>query len=129
MKRWVRMQTLTEPGGVADRFGAAVALDGDTLAIGASDYEKNQGFAIGRVSIYYWNTTELEWEFHKSIIFPNSFLERDVGFGTVFVLTGDVFAIGVSGYDQVLGVVFVHIWDEDGFDNWGLYIMRSFLIK
>ena len=129
MKRWVNTQTLTEPGGVADRFGAAVALDGDTLAIGAPDYEKNQGFAIGRVSIYYWNTTESEWEFHKSITSPNPSSERDVGFGTALALTGDVLAIGAPGYDQASGAVFVHTRDEDGPDNWGSYITRSPPIK
>jgi cysteine-rich repeat protein len=122
-EQWTLQQTIIEPRGVDDRFGAAVAIEGDTLVIGAPDHRRTENNPIGRVSIYYRDASN-RWELQKNIISPNPNSENDLLFGSAVALSGDSLLVGAPGYSNASGGVFVFSRDEDGADNWGFVITQ-----
>lgn len=86
---WTRRASLSsgDPTGV-DRFGTAVAIDGDTLLVGASTDTNAAGFRVGSVAAF--TRRGDDWT-HSTTIVPEADVDR---FGTSIALDGDTAVVG-----------------------------------
>ncbi len=95
---WVEQARLTaQDGGPFDLFGSAVALDGDTLVVGAPSADDPQkGRNTGAVYVYHReNETWLE---QARLSIPGGGAEDF--FGRSIAIHGEVIAVGAFGYDE-----------------------------
>jgi len=90
---WVELDTLAATANTAldwdDHFGAAVAIDGDRIAVGAP----------GRKSVFLFERNGLTWTLDDELT------ESTSGFGTSIALAGDTLLVGAS---NTRAYVFVH---------------------
>ena len=94
---WSLQSTVVPPPGfVVDRFGAAVALDGDTLLVGAPG-----GSAFDPVAfVYRWNGAT--WDFEASL---DDTVFQVTNFGSTVALRGDTAVIGAP-LESATGAVY-----------------------
>ncbi|MFC3958063.1 FG-GAP repeat protein [Halovivax cerinus] len=86
---WVRRQTLhPDPG--ADRFGTAVALDGETAAVGARRRGESSTVPVGEVTLF--ERSGGDWSRQTTLQSPAS--EPSDEFGTTLALDGDTLLVG-----------------------------------
>ncbi len=104
-----------------DRFGNAVAISGDTIAVGAW-YDDDNGADSGSVDIYYRNQDGPEqWEWVKQIK-PGDGDAGDYFSGYALSISGDTLVAGAYGDDENgtdSGAAYIFQRDQDGTDNWG----------
>ena len=94
---WSEQAELTATGGVAySSFGAAVALDGDTALVGASNRDSATGAA------YVFTRSGVTWS-QQAEITASDGAEYD-WFGTAVALDGDTALVGANGKDGYAGV-------------------------
>jgi hypothetical protein len=95
-----------------DEFGGRVAIDGDSVAVGASG-EDGAGTARGAVYLFSRNQggTDAWGEIKKITASAAQDLDQ---FGYSVDLAGDILAVGT-----VRGAVYVYYRDQGGADNWG----------
>ena len=111
---WPLQKTIPNPTPASmDRFGYAVAVDGDTAAIGAKLDDNTVGTNAGTVYIHYRNSGGAgNWgsvkELYGSAEYSN--------FGEAVDLSGDTLVVGKANYTHV----YVHSRNEGSADNWGL---------
>ena len=82
-------------GAINDRFGTAIALDGDRLAVAATGADDN-GAQSGAVHVYDRND-DGEWEVVTKLT-PTDGAEGD-RFGTALTLVGDIVIVGAPNAD------------------------------
>ncbi len=89
---WTRIGTLS-PGDAGDRFGSAMALDGDVLVVGANHKDDS---GPGAASIY--RRTGIEWNLEAQL--PNQAFPGIDGdeFGGAVAIHGDYVAVGALGH-------------------------------
>lgn len=86
-------------GGAGAFFGEAVAIDGNTLVVGAPQYDKPaSAFAgaipdVGKVYVYVRSGTS--WSLQASLLSPTSY--PNGRFGTSVAIQGDVVVVGAPG--------------------------------
>lgn len=106
---------LASGGGKGDQFGAAVALDGDTLAVGAPK-EK-----VGRVYVHRRNQGGADaWGLVKIVVGASA--SNGDRFGTSVALEGNLLVVGSPNDDSVAanaGAAYVFERNLGGADNWG----------
>lgn len=115
---WAFSEVLRAPDADAgDVFGAAVAIDGDTLVIGAPNDEQH---AVDGGSVYVYLRTGTDWAFSKKLL-------PGVGggqlFGRALALDGGTLLVGAPWLDlQGFRAGGVHVFERDlgGPGNWGL---------
>lgn len=113
-----RPTKLVPPQVVAgERFGFALAADGDTLAVGAPDRQTwNAGFG----AVYVYRFEGGRWQLVKRLAAPDP-TPQGWGFGYAVALEDDVLAVGWTfqswGYASSL---VIYERDAGGPDNWGL---------
>lgn len=95
---WVEMQVL-EPSvlGSNDFFGWDMALDGDTLVIGAPQKSNVYGIARGEVFVYELNRTAGTWDLTQTLTLQNTFTKdygSHVHFGFSLDVEGDMLVVG-----------------------------------
>jgi choice-of-anchor B domain-containing protein len=88
-----------------DRFGAALALSGDRLLVGAPGKNRRTGTA------YAYAREDHEWK-HKEEVSPFG-LERNNRFGSLISIKGDRALITAPFYQRSMGAVFLFESDED----------------
>lgn len=95
---WVEHQTLVPPDGAAnDAFGGTVAIDGDTIVIGASSHDgglPNSGAA------YVYTRSEGVWTFSQKLKAFDAVIQDN--FGTAVAIDGDTIAVGAKRDDAPL---------------------------
>ncbi|QQO57057.1 MAG: hypothetical protein N838_30595 [Thiohalocapsa sp. PB-PSB1] len=101
--QWVQIQQL-DPGDLRDRdnYGASVAVDGDTVAIGAYNH------AIGRGAVYVWQDVDGIWTLIDKLTAPSA--NAIEWFGWALDLDGDQLVVGATRRDlgaTDAGAVFV----------------------
>ncbi|MEZ6234924.1 MAG: FG-GAP repeat protein [Phycisphaerales bacterium] len=91
---WNLSQTLVDPELVhsSEHFGAAVAIDGDTIVVGAPMADTASQQNVGTVYIY--NRVNNLYEYVQRIPCPDFDYAND--FGTSVAISGDVLAIGAT---------------------------------
>lgn len=100
---WAHEQTLST-GDSNDRFGAALAIDGNTLVVGAK-HESSDGSSpadnslshSGAAYVYFYNGSS--WALQQYVKAPN--LDEEDEFGTSVALSGDHLAIGAPKEDSI----------------------------
>lgn len=113
------MHTIVTPGEEGDAFGAAVALDGDFLAVGAP--EASAGGASDAGKVYVFRFQGDEWALEAELLpeGPNDY----ANFGAAVALEGDFLAVGAPKEDRLTdesvspaasGGVYVWQRSEDG---------------
>ncbi|MFC1609916.1 hypothetical protein ACFL6C_03070 [Myxococcota bacterium] len=117
---WGQVKKVTPLGGDADdRFGASVALHGDTLAVGAGGDQNG----TGAVYVFYRDRFVADdWGQLKKLTAP------DVAAGDVFggsvAIEGEFIIVGASRHDQPSedsGAAYIFARHLHGTDNWGLW--------
>ena len=112
---WGEVTKLQAADGVAhDHFGGSVAVDGDTLAVGAYGDNSNVG------SVYIFDRN-LGWGL-VTTLYPFDSQGGD-WFGGSVAADGDTVAVGAHGHRELgywSGAVFVHDRNLGGANNWGL---------
>ncbi len=115
---WGGVITLTVTGsGAGDDFGSAVALDGDTLAVGALDgqsayvFERNYGGADS------WGLVTTLTVTATGVVTPG-------GFGYSVAIAGDTIVVGAItskvNANASQGAAYVFTRNQGGADNWGV---------
>ena len=96
---WIQQATLADVGGgTHDQMGSAVAIDGDTIAVGASRY--------GRAGIVYIYTyTASTWTLQAKFSPIES--ETSDGFGSAVALHGDVLLVGAPSANTNAGAAYI----------------------
>jgi hypothetical protein len=93
---WTQLQKLTSPDGAAgDLFGISVALDTETMVIGASG--KDDGGAAGAGAAYVFTQIGPTWTAQQKLLPNNS--EANDFFGVAVAVSGDTALVGASGED------------------------------
>jgi hypothetical protein len=106
-------------------YGHAVAIDGDTLVIGAPLQNTGIKNSVGRIYIRYRNPTKPEgWESITGIVPEPEFQHEEGYFGWSVTVDGDTCVVGAPqskkpGEYFLTGLVFVYGRDTGGQDNWG----------
>ena len=97
-EQWVFQATLTAGaiGAPGDQFGGAVAIDGDTIIVGAR-FETTNGFGTG--AAYAFTRTNSIWTFQDTLDRFDS--QRGDFFGVSVSVSGDTAIIGAFGEDQL----------------------------
>ncbi|MGH9839289.1 MAG: putative Ig domain-containing protein [Blastocatellia bacterium] len=94
---WTQQQKLTaNDGGASDYFGRAVAVSGDTLAVGA--FRDTIGANVNQGSVYVFTrngATQPVWTQQQKL--ADSDGARFDSFGRSIALSGDTLVVGVSG--------------------------------
>lgn len=117
---WTQMDELFAPDGeAADRFGRAVAIDGDTIVIGAPDARKDGGTpTAGAVYVFEYPGTGDEWIFQQKLTASDG--ANGDAFGWALAIDGDTIAVGALEKDAGLGAVYAFardglgVWSEQG---------------
>ncbi|HEX2620839.1 MAG TPA: FG-GAP repeat protein, partial [Phototrophicaceae bacterium] len=106
---WIEQQKLIASDGIpGDRFGQSVALDGNTLLIGADGVENNQG------AVYVFGYDGSSWVEQKKLI-PGDAVENSYFGEAVALYNGDRALIGASGWNSNTGSAYIFIFDGS---NW-----------
>lgn len=88
---WSRQTTLRSPGsGVDGEFGTTLALDGDTLLVGAPTDSNDRGDNAG--AVYTFTRTGGRWRHRQTLLAREG--TADDQFGTTLALDGDVAVVG-----------------------------------
>ncbi len=117
---WLQQAKLTPADGAAgDRFGAAVAIAGDTLVAGAPGDDGNVGMDAG--SVYLFVRGGGIWGLQTKLTDPDA--ASSDGFGNAVAITGETVAVGAPSADGAAGAntgsvtVFFHnagSWNRQG---------------
>lgn len=118
---WGERQLLLAPdAGTGDVFGYSVAIDGDTIAVGAP-LDNNSGLLeAGGVYLYQRDAGTGDWLFDRKLVAGDP--DTDGQFGFSLALQGDRLVVGsVGSNDQGNGAGAAYVFDRDqgGPGNWG----------
>ncbi len=105
---WAESGTLTASDAVAgDRFGSAIAVDGDRLIVGATKQHEGMGAAY-----VFHRDAEGEWT-EEAVLTADDGAEGD-GFGTAVALSDGVALVGAPTQNDNTGAVYVYRTDDAG---------------
>lgn len=91
---WTEQPKLIAGDGAAnDFFGGAVAISGDTLAVGAEG--DTIGTNVRQGSAYVYGPSEATWQFRQKLIASDGAAENN--FGRVVAVSADTLVVGASG--------------------------------
>jgi hypothetical protein len=102
-----------------DQFGVSVALDGDTLAVGA---HLEDGSIADSGAVYVFRRSAAEWQ-REALVQPASGSELD-RFGYSVALSGETLAIGAWGEDSAARGINVEQTDDGAQESGAVYVFR-----
>lgn len=91
----LQQQLLASDGGAFERFGQAVAIEGDTVMIGASSADQFEGVRPG--GVYVFTRTNNTWSEQQKLGASDG-VDRDF-FGSEIALQGDTLVVGAPSTD------------------------------
>ena len=91
-----------------DEFGIAVAVDGDTIVVGAHQNDSNKGAAY----VFTWNSSNSNWE-QKAKLTASDAAANDE-FGIAVAVDGDTIVVGAHQNDSNKGAAYVFTKPESG---------------
>jgi hypothetical protein len=115
---WGQVAKLTASDGAAnDYFGTAVAINSDTVVVGADGDDSDQGaaYVFGRDQGGADNWGQV-------VKLTASDGATDDQFGYSVAINGDTVVVGARGDAYDRGAAYVFAWDQGGADNWGQVI-------
>lgn len=108
---WSQQAKLTAAdGGASQTFGFAVALQGNTLVVGANGYENSSGFAG---AAYVFQRSGSTWTQQQKLT-PDASSNGLIGFGVSVAIDGNSIAVGSHGDDQMgnnAGAAYKYGWN------------------
>lgn len=108
---WHETVKLTDQEGAAnDRFGSSLAMNEETLIVGASKDNKTGSIVIFSKKADQWN--------QGLKVFASDGKTKD-HFGTSLALQGNYLAVGADGTDDYTGAVYLFEQNLGGINNWG----------
>ena len=115
---WGEIRKLVASDGTDwNRFGWSVAIDGDTIVVGARGVKNNQG----AVYIFYRNHGGADrWGEVKKLTAGDS--SNNDNFGYSVAVSGDTIVVGANGVDDTFGdqgAAYVYYRNHGGAGNWG----------
>lgn len=113
---WERQAVLTADGARAfDLFGMAVALDGDTLVVGAANRTLDDGTETGAAFVF--ERVGGTWTQTAELVPPEPY--DDAQFGTAVAVAGDLLVVGAArdGPNATGGA---YVYERDGGGGWTL---------
>ncbi|MBT8494042.1 MAG: FG-GAP repeat protein [Deltaproteobacteria bacterium] len=87
----------------SDNFGSAVAIDGDTVAVGAAgaDFDDGSGNTAPRAgAVIVYSRTGVAFSEAARLTRPEGTPEWEDAFGTAIALAGDLLVVGAPGVDR-----------------------------
>ena len=106
---WSWLAKLTASDAAAgDEFGIAVAVDGDTIVVGAHQNDSNKGAAY----VFTWNSSNSKWE-QKAKLTASDAAANDE-FGIAVAVDGDTIVVGAHQNDSNKGAAYVFTKPESG---------------
>ncbi len=112
-------QKLVAPDGQAyDYFGNALALLGNTAAIGA--YRAKIGTAASQGAAYIFEKSGATWAFSKKLTVPTADAGTNIFFGTSVAQATNLAISGATGKANNLGAAYIFGRNTGGAGNWGL---------
>ena len=91
-----------------DEFGISVAVDGDTIVVGAYQNDSNKGAAY----VFTWNSSNSKWE-QKAKLTASDAAANDE-FGISVAVDGDTIVVGAHQNDSNKGAAYVFTKPESG---------------
>jgi hypothetical protein len=85
------------------QYGTAISLDGDTLAVGASERLAEAGYQDGMVFVYQREAGQWIEVSRLSAAIQDKESQSDIQFGSALALEGDTLMIGAPGADEPAG--------------------------
>jgi hypothetical protein len=115
-------QEVASVSGAGEDFGYSVAIDGDTLVVGAP-LEMVGSIQGGAVHIYYRDSLNPDVWNHVKTLTAGSYAEEDARFGRSIAFQGDTLVVGAPyqpGLDIYSGgAVYVFSRNKNGLGAWG----------
>ncbi len=102
------------PALLNEKFGCSASIDGDWMAVGAS--ESTVGIARATGAVHLFKNTDGTWVYKQSLFQENPLIFQ--AFGNAVSLRGDTLAVGSWGSSSFAGRAFVYT--RGGNDNWTL---------
>ncbi|MDA8745962.1 pre-peptidase C-terminal domain-containing protein [Rubripirellula amarantea] len=109
-----------DPSDAQSNFGFSVAIDGDTVVVGAQ-YDRDLGFQAGAAYVFDRNEGGLNQWGRVAKLSGNDTVKRDL-FGRSVDISGDTIVVGASVADPLgasSGAAYVFDRDNGGTNNWG----------
>jgi hypothetical protein len=115
---WGKVTKIKASDGAAeDRFGSAVAIDGDIVVVTAK-WDDDNGAESGSAYVFERDRGGTDnWGEAKKIIASDGV--ADDLFGSSVCINGDIVVVGAFGKDSLTGAAYVFERDRGGTDNWG----------
>ncbi len=92
-------------------FGSSIAVDGDTMVIGAAGDSRPAGLESGSAYIFVWDALEGEWVQQAKLTAPDA-AQGDY-FGSAVAVSGDTVVIGAHGRDYPTevngGIAYIYV--------------------
>jgi hypothetical protein len=112
------VKLIASDGAYGDQFGNAVAIDGDTIAVGARLHNVGGNIFQGSAYIFARNQGGAnQWGEVKEITASDG-TEEDA-FGGSIAISGDTIAVGAGGKNKLQGSAYVFERNQGGTNNWG----------
>ena len=100
---WTEQAKLVPQDGAANnQFGGSVAIDGDTIVVGAAE-DDDKGFSSG--SAYVFTRTGSTWT-EQAKLLPSDGRENG-GFGLQVAISGNTIVVGASGHAYVIDLIWI----------------------
>ncbi|MBN2191261.1 MAG: hypothetical protein JW751_00455 [Polyangiaceae bacterium] len=100
-----------DDGAANDRFGRAVAVSGDTIAVGAPGASTT---VVNSGAVYVFASEGEGWGVQQKL-YPDPDAESGQDFGDALSLSGSTLVVGAKGEDDDVGAAYV--WGRDG-ETW-----------
>jgi hypothetical protein len=91
---------LTIEGSVNSGFGEAVAISGDTVVVGGTDFNIAGGDQLGRAYVFQWLDGEWVEQTRLKASDAQDGFQYDPHFGAAVAIAGDVLIVGAPGADH-----------------------------
>jgi hypothetical protein len=120
---WGELKRLTaSDADSGDNFGTSVAIDGDTIVVGARGHDVGENQAQGAAYVFERNRGgQNNWGEVKKIISSDG--QQESLFGISVAISGDTIVVGALfqdiGENENQGAAYVFDRDRNGEDNWG----------
>jgi VCBS repeat-containing protein len=107
---------LAPDGAAYDRLGGSVALDGDTLVIGAAQADVGTNLDQGAVYVFQRDAAN-SWSLVRKLTAPDGAAYDE--FGASLALSGDILLVGAPCASTCRGAVYAFARNQGGSENWG----------
>ena len=127
---WGQVGKIIGDGDDGAYFGSSLAIEGDTLAVGAPGHSPGLASSRGAAFVFRRNLSHADhWELVTMLIDPSQDSSISENFGYSLAIEGDILIVGhfARNVDEIVeqGAVFVFEQNAGGANNWGQTAMLT----